>query len=191
MNISQPYELEIDGIAAGLNIWIHTAELTSRALEREGMGTIILDSRLSREEQWEQFGHELCHLLRHGGNQLEMPDGFIRLQESQADLFALQLCVPAFMLLRLDLPAEEGEAAEAISRSFGVTPSFAARRLAHHARRLQAAVQHAEFVQQTDLEHAALNAAGADYSITNGSSTMLYSREYGVIGYVRRDCHEA
>ncbi|WP_411810215.1 ImmA/IrrE family metallo-endopeptidase [Bacillus altitudinis] len=36
-------------------------------------GTIIIDNRLSPQEQWQNFGHELCHALRHEGNQLIMP----------------------------------------------------------------------------------------------------------------------
>ncbi|WP_149865378.1 ImmA/IrrE family metallo-endopeptidase [Bacillus zhangzhouensis] len=33
----------------------------------------LINTRLSPQEQWQDFGHELCHALRHEGNQLIMP----------------------------------------------------------------------------------------------------------------------
>ena len=45
------------------------------------MYSIIIDRRSA---QWEDFDHELGHLLRHYGNQLNMPEAFVCLQESQA-----------------------------------------------------------------------------------------------------------
>ncbi|MCY1631342.1 MULTISPECIES: ImmA/IrrE family metallo-endopeptidase [Bacillus] len=54
---------------------------------------IILDSRLSPPEQWKEFGHELCHVLRHEGNQLTMSPLSAELQEMQANVFAYKFCV--------------------------------------------------------------------------------------------------
>ncbi|HLR71553.1 MAG TPA: ImmA/IrrE family metallo-endopeptidase [Pseudogracilibacillus sp.] len=47
------------------------------------------------------FGHEVCHYLRHCGNQLKMHPLFLQLQESQANHFAYHFCVPTFMLQQL------------------------------------------------------------------------------------------
>ncbi|MCM3790319.1 ImmA/IrrE family metallo-endopeptidase [Domibacillus indicus] len=56
-----------------------------------------------QEEKWQEFAQEVCHLLRHSGNQTVPPFPFVQLQEWQAGTFTLHLCMPTFMLEKLML----------------------------------------------------------------------------------------
>ncbi|MGF9975935.1 ImmA/IrrE family metallo-endopeptidase [Viridibacillus arvi] len=59
---------------------------------------ICIDSRISKERQWQEFIHELCHFLLHSGNQLGVPPAFRQYQEWKAENFTYQACVPTYML---------------------------------------------------------------------------------------------
>ena len=63
-------------ISSKLNIWLHFAPFGSRAIYRTNLPSIIIDNRKAIPHQWEDFGHELCHILFHVGNQLHMPKMF-------------------------------------------------------------------------------------------------------------------
>ncbi|WP_248930126.1 ImmA/IrrE family metallo-endopeptidase [Paenibacillus hamazuiensis] len=191
LGITQPEQLEPEVIADKLDIWVHYAEMSSRALERGGMGSIILDSRLSREEQMEDFAHELCHILLHAGNQLVMPIDFIRLQEAKADQFAMHLCVPTFMLLALELPEHKTEAAASIASIFRVRPAFALRRLEHFVRQSLASRREDDFQAGIRGQDNRFRSGGIDFAVRTGRSTMLYSKERGVVGYVKEEADDA
>ncbi|MBU8639767.1 ImmA/IrrE family metallo-endopeptidase [Bacillus pumilus] len=68
-NITNPSELDLLDIAYRSNLKVEFLNISSRYYA----GTIIIDNRLSPQEQWQDFGHELCHALRHEENQLIMP----------------------------------------------------------------------------------------------------------------------
>ncbi|WP_084279249.1 ImmA/IrrE family metallo-endopeptidase [Anoxybacteroides tepidamans] len=128
LSITEPYQLDMIDIAAKLNIWLHFADIRSTAIDRNGTYSIIIDRRLPRQQQWQDFGHELCHVLRHSGNQIMLPQSMVQLQEAQAANFALHFCAPTFMLLNLELPYTEKEIVYVISETFGVEPFFAKKR---------------------------------------------------------------
>jgi Zn-dependent peptidase ImmA (M78 family) len=134
--IHQPDQIELFAIADKLDIWIHIADFPSQACERDGLLSIILDIYKSEKEHWEDFGHELAHILFHAGNQLEMPDSLSRFQEVKANNFALQFCVPTFMLLNLVLPPTWNEAVFFIMDTFNVTEDFAQKKLMHFERQI-------------------------------------------------------
>jgi Zn-dependent peptidase ImmA (M78 family) len=136
LSICNPEELNMINIAAKLNVWLHFADVPSTAIDRGGLYSLIIDRRLSKEQQWEDFGHELGHILRHAGNQMMLPDSMVQLQEAQAKNFALQFCVPTFMLLRLPFPATKREFIAEICSTFNVTEAFAKRRLEHFERQV-------------------------------------------------------
>jgi Zn-dependent peptidase ImmA (M78 family) len=127
--IYRPDQIDLKEIASKLNIWVHIAPFTSKAQRYRGLHSIVLDSRISEPEQWEDFGHELCHVLRHAGNQLNMPKSFKDFQEGKANNFALHFCVPTFMILDSGLPYSWNEALLFIMDTFNVTERFAQRRL--------------------------------------------------------------
>lgn len=185
MQIEEPFELEPEPIAARLGIWIHYAPFSSRAVDRAGLKTIVLDSRLTKQEQWQDFGHELCHLLHHAGNQLAMGESFIRFQETKAANFAYHFCIPTFMLLRTELPRLESEAVACIASTFGVEPEFARERLKRHRRQLTSNYLAEKLTAYFHAEELVKRREGIDYIVPTGRSSMLFCRERGVIGYLR------
>jgi Zn-dependent peptidase ImmA (M78 family) len=90
---------------------------------------ILLNSNLSKEIKWQEFAHELCHLLRHAGNQNALPFPFVQLQESQANSFALHFFIPTFMIEKLDFSEHKQAAIEEIALTFGVEYDFAEERM--------------------------------------------------------------
>jgi hypothetical protein len=181
----EPYQLDVEAIADKLGIWVHFAPYTSRALERAGLQSIVLDSRLSRQEQWQEFGHELCHLLHHAGNQLTMGESFIRFQETKASNFAFHFCIPTFMLLHSDLPSLEKEAVATIASTFGVQPEFAQERLKRHNRQMASNRLAEKLTAYFYAEEIVKRTTGIDYIVPTGRSKMLFCRERGVLGYMK------
>ncbi|HLR80429.1 MAG TPA: ImmA/IrrE family metallo-endopeptidase, partial [Bacillota bacterium] len=53
------------------------------------------------QKQWQDFGHELGHVLCHAGHQLKMNHMFLKYQEWKANNFMYHFCVPTFMLYQL------------------------------------------------------------------------------------------
>jgi Zn-dependent peptidase ImmA (M78 family) len=131
LSVIRPDQIELLEIAARLNIWISLGRFSSKAKSYKGFYSIDIDSRISESEQWEVFGHELCHILRHGGNQLWMPKEFRDFQEVKANNFALHFCVPTFMILDSGLPHTWNEAILYVMETFNVTEPFARKRLEH------------------------------------------------------------
>ncbi|ARC68726.1 MULTISPECIES: ImmA/IrrE family metallo-endopeptidase [Bacillus subtilis group] len=126
MKISNPHELDLLDISHRLGLKVEFLNIGSRYYD----GMIILDNRLSSQEQWQDFGHELCHALRHEGNQLTMSPLFAQLQEMQAKTFAYKFCIPSFMLINLDFSKPYIETAKLIASHFNVTYEFATKRVA-------------------------------------------------------------
>ncbi|GGE64504.1 ImmA/IrrE family metallo-endopeptidase [Priestia taiwanensis] len=130
--ISIPEQVDIMDVAQKLNVWVYFAPIGSCAIERNGLASIILDERKTPQEQFEDFGHEIAHLLYHAGNQLQMPKMFLEYQEAKAQNFAMHFCIPTFMLRDMLLPATKSEAINMLSNTFNVTPALAERRLTHY-----------------------------------------------------------
>jgi len=149
-------QLTIDEVSARLDVWVHYLSETSQALEYMGMRSILIDKRLSEREQWEDFLHELCHVLRHAGNQTLMPKSFCEGQEAEANRFTLYAAIPAFMLVDIKIPDRLDEAAAWMADRFGVTPRLALRRLEQIQRRIFERILWEEVTRQED---EALNSA--------------------------------
>ncbi|MTD30196.1 ImmA/IrrE family metallo-endopeptidase [Planomicrobium sp. YIM 101495] len=96
----------------------------------------IVIRRGTKSEEWLMFGHELCHYLRHSGNQLKMGKLFVDLQEWQADNFMYHFCIPSFMLRRMNLPDNERDAVWLLQEVYGVTAEFAQKRLQQYMQNL-------------------------------------------------------
>nr|WGD70050.1 ImmA/IrrE family metallo-endopeptidase [Bacillus subtilis] len=91
-----------------------------------GLYSMVLDSRTSRQQQWQDFVHELAHVLKHAGNQFNMNRMFRELQEYQANSFMYHFCVPTFMLEKISLLKRmQSEAIKLIGDTFNVTYPFA------------------------------------------------------------------
>jgi len=125
IGVSTPFQLDLFNIAGRLGVDLTFSE---QPTHYQG-STIKLNINLTKPELWEKFSHEVCHVLRHSGNQLFLPLEFTNLQESQASNFALHFCIPTFMLKKLDLPFSKKEAIRNVAEIFNVTIAFAAERL--------------------------------------------------------------
>ena len=129
IGINKPEQLNRYSIAFKLGITLYTFNGASEGVYSNGRQYIFLNRNLTEREQWQEFGHELCHVLRHAGNQKKMSRTFIEYQEWQADNFTLHFCIPTFMLRGLGLPQDHQKAIWEIRKNFNVTHEFACKRL--------------------------------------------------------------
>ncbi|MES9695670.1 ImmA/IrrE family metallo-endopeptidase [Bacillus toyonensis] len=148
ISIIVPEQMDMIEIAKKLNIWLYFAPFGSHAMEKNQLTNIIIDNRISQPEQWEDFGHEICHLLLHSGNQLVMHQMFLDYQEAKAKNFAQQFCVPTFMLRKL---SPQQLKAYIIAEKFNVTLQFAEKRLLHYENQLLASKLQQEISQYCNL----------------------------------------
>jgi len=98
LRIYHPKEINEEYICRQLRIFLKrkTAPASYEVVGRyQG---INIDSRAAPDEQRIMFFHELCHILRHCGNQLLMPEMFRQLQEFDANNFARIAAIPNHML---------------------------------------------------------------------------------------------
>ncbi|RJG26662.1 ImmA/IrrE family metallo-endopeptidase [Paenibacillus thiaminolyticus] len=136
IGVSHPSHLTIEEMAARLNVWLYFGPVGSKALEvRPGMYSVNIDSRLNQQEQWLDFLHELCHLLRHAGDQSIMPEQFTRAQECEANAFMLYAALPLSMIQRLHLPASFDGCVEMLANEFRVPVDLATQRMEQIQRR--------------------------------------------------------
>lgn len=129
IGVSRPAELDMELIAARMGITLEYIPGPSKGVEVGSHSIIMLNNSLSSVLQWQEFAHELAHILRHSGNQYLIPRDFRMLQEWQASHFALYFCIPGFMLQDIDFPNSKQEAILKVMDVFHVTPTFAATRL--------------------------------------------------------------
>lgn len=129
LSIRQSGQLNKYLIAERLNIGIYLTSNDSEAFYWDSRYYIFINRNLDSRQRWQEFGHELCHVLRHGGHQGRMPPPLRELQEWQADNFMYHFCVPTFMLQRIRLPPDRRAAAVLIAETFNVEYQFAAIRL--------------------------------------------------------------
>ncbi|WP_438312329.1 ImmA/IrrE family metallo-endopeptidase [Sporosarcina sp. FA9] len=129
INITVPNQINMYVIADRLNIGLYPIDGSSEAIQIEGRQYIFINRNLSAQEQWQDFCHELCHILWHSGNQFAMPPPFREYQEWKADSFALHACIPTFMLRDIRLPRDPQEVIWVIQDTFNVSYEFAKIRL--------------------------------------------------------------
>lgn len=132
IGITEPSQLNKHKIANDLDIWIFYVNDTSHYVEINNLYTIFLNKNLSKEEQWQDFAHELCHIVRQSSKftNFHLTKTLWNIyQERQANYFAYHFCIPTFMLIDLDLPKRPELAVLKVSNIFNVTPEFANHRL--------------------------------------------------------------
>lgn len=132
--LTSPSNSIMHDFANHYDIWLHKYDGESRAIKRRGLYSIFLNKNISLQEQWQDFGHEMGHVIKHVGDQHAIGLSFRELQEFQANNFMYQFCVPTFMLLKY----EQGNLSNTIngvdfvSEKFNVTRSFAKIRIDHY-----------------------------------------------------------
>ncbi|WP_404407648.1 ImmA/IrrE family metallo-endopeptidase [Jeotgalibacillus malaysiensis] len=138
INIIKPEQLNMETIASGLGVSLILEETNSRCMDTYGDCFIFIDSRLSEQQQFEEFCHELCHAMWHMGTQRNMPLPYMLYQEWKAEGFMLQAAVPSFMLEPVISKADyKHEAVALISKTFGITEDTAFKRLNQHLSKVQ------------------------------------------------------
>ncbi|MFC0271088.1 ImmA/IrrE family metallo-endopeptidase [Metabacillus herbersteinensis] len=155
IGIFHPHQLDFMEIAARIGLSVEFQEFSSRTYR----GEIILDKRLSPEDQWDDFAHEICHILRHYGNQLNMPELFFKHQEGQADNFSLHFCIPTFMLLKYEVTNFSNviDGIPFVAKTFKVTEQFAKKRLIQYRNQIQRSKSDQEFRIYMNAKHPKLN----------------------------------
>lgn len=129
IGITSPTDLDMLLIANRLG-----AEIVYRRNAFSFDNEIVL-VRGDERQEWMDFGHEICHYLRHSGSQLRMNPLFIELQEWQANNFAYHFCIPTFMLQEIEILRYKNEAIQSIVDTFSVDYDFAIRRLEMYQRK--------------------------------------------------------
>lgn len=125
LSISRPGQLNVNDLSNKLQINIYYSNVSFR------IGHNIVIRKSNKRQEWQDFGHEVGHFLRHHGNQLQMHYLFRDLQEYQANYFAYHFCVPTFMLKEI-----ERVTAYDIMNLFTVEYDFALRRIEMYERKM-------------------------------------------------------
>lgn len=125
--------LDIDRIAESFDVDLKYDTCKSVSDNKEKI--IILDKRLTSLQQRKIFFHELCHVLRHVGDQRKMPLLFREGQEAEAENFVLYASMPFFMISPLKLPDRQNDGVQFLSSTFKVPLKLAKRRLEQIQRR--------------------------------------------------------
>lgn len=132
-NISEPSKIYHDDMIENfsdlLNVKIYYFDESSEANNLGGTYRIFLNENQTKQEIWQDFGHELAHILSHEGYQWSMQEPFRAYQEWQAEQFTYHFCVPTFMLNQMSLPQLRCEAVGVIINTFNVELDFATERL--------------------------------------------------------------
>lgn len=116
--INDPYQLDIDYISEKLRVRVYYGESSFK------YDNNIIIKKSSKQREWQKFGHEIAHFLRHVGSHLSIHYLFRDLQEYQAKHFSYHFCVPTFMLQKL-----KEVSVNVIMQLFNVEEEFAVRRL--------------------------------------------------------------
>jgi len=141
-----PEDLDLDTIAAifgGEVAYLKTRSHARWLDDGSNEFLIMLDSRLDEPTQRSEFFHELCHPIRHAGNQQLLPKAFRDLQETQATFFQLYAAIPFFMVKDIEIGQHEHNVAFQWSQIFRVPLSLAMRRF----RQIKSRINQAEYQQ--------------------------------------------
>ncbi|WP_052339157.1 ImmA/IrrE family metallo-endopeptidase [Gorillibacterium massiliense] len=158
LDISSTAQLNIDYIAERMDIWVYYQEMQSCHIDRGGLFSVNIDKRLTPSEQWEDFLHELCHVLRHAGNQFHLPEPLMEWQEQNAATFQLYAAVPFYLLKTLNMPAQEHSIVEFLVSEFHVTYTLAEKRLRQIQRRILQGVLDQEFMNSLKEPYKGISA---------------------------------
>ncbi len=129
IGISIPQQLDYQLIAMELGIKVFYWRDSSQALFANNRPFIFLNESLSQQQQWQEFCHELAHVLLHTGDQFSMSPLFREYQENKANNFMYHACIPTFMLEELQVYDYTHKTVLKIQELFNVEYEFALRRL--------------------------------------------------------------
>jgi Zn-dependent peptidase ImmA (M78 family) len=127
LGIFKPHQISEENIAAKLGIFFFRENGPAFHTRVGGIDAIYVDARDSPKKQREQFFHELCHVLRHVGNQSIIPLSFREWQEIDARRFTKCAAIPFKMVKDWDL--RNDNIVQKASDTFGVTEELSRERL--------------------------------------------------------------
>ena len=124
INVSDPLLLTIELVIEHLDLevmyWPHSSSIATY----NNQYIIFLNDRLSMQQQWQDFGHEMYHFFFDNECYDVLKETYASYGETKADYFAYHFCVPTFMLMQL-----KEVSVDVITRLFNVEFDFALRRL--------------------------------------------------------------
>lgn len=132
IGITKPHQLHFKRIATALGIKVFYWKQPSQALFVENYGYIFLNEKLSSAELWQDFCHELSHVLQQCGNQGykgKLPRTWIEYQENRANNFMYHACMPSFMLDALNITDYTFSTIILLQKMFNVEYEFALKRI--------------------------------------------------------------
>lgn len=129
IGITKPHQLHFQRIANALGIKVFYWKRSSQALFDGPYVYIFLDESLSDAELWQDFCHELAHVLRQNGHQGRMPRTWIEYQENKANNFMYHACVPSFLLDEME---PDALTVQNVQQLFNVEHEFAMKRLTQY-----------------------------------------------------------
>lgn len=132
MEMSTPSLLDFHIIAKNLGIKVFYWSDSSQALFANDKPFIFLNETLSQQQQWQEFSHELAHVLLHTGDQFYMSPLFREYQEHKANNFMYHACMPTFMLDELQLDDSTPQTVMKLQELFNVEYEFALKRLTQY-----------------------------------------------------------
>ena len=132
MGITSPPLLNLEEIAFRMGLKVFYWEEKSQALFIDGRYYIFLNKNQSPQQQWQDFCHELSHVLLHTGDQFHMYPLFREYQEFKANNFMYHACIPTFMLEALSIDDHTPQTIMKVMQIFNVEYDFAFRRLTQY-----------------------------------------------------------
>ncbi|MBD8026463.1 ImmA/IrrE family metallo-endopeptidase [Ureibacillus sp. Re31] len=145
IGILKPQQLNYHKIANGLGVKLFYWDDSSQALFLKDLACIFLNRNLTQQELWQDFCHELAHVLFHWGNQRRMSESFRQYQETKANQFMYHACVPSFMLNELNIFDATYESVRSVCKLFNVEYEFALKRIRQF-------IQKKRFMQNLDTK---------------------------------------
>lgn len=144
--IYTPADLDIDQIATMFQIDLVYYE--HQPFSCNVNHVIFLNKYVQEEQLRDVFFHELCHVLRHAGDQRDMPQLFEQYQELEAGWFQMYAAVPFYMVEQLELPNTQREAVHCLATEFKVSADFAQKRLHQIQRRVMDGMMWQERIEE-------------------------------------------
>ncbi|MCM3538456.1 ImmA/IrrE family metallo-endopeptidase [Priestia endophytica] len=97
-DILKPSDLTVSNIAERFGIEIFHYPYASFSIKRKNQHFMFLDTGLPTMQFKLLFSHELCHIIRHAGEQDRIPPSFKELQEWEAKNFIKYATIPYHMV---------------------------------------------------------------------------------------------
>ncbi|TKI50559.1 ImmA/IrrE family metallo-endopeptidase [Lysinibacillus tabacifolii] len=132
LGIILPSLLNFTEVSQRLGLRVFYWSEPSQALFSKDKPYIFLNESLNKQQQWQEFCHELAHVLLHTGDQFYMYPLFREYQEYKANNFMYHACMPTFMLDEIQLYDYLPQTVVKLQELFNVEYEFALKRLTQY-----------------------------------------------------------